>query len=324
MKTVITTKTKGLFLSLGLGLISFTGFSQEHITLSLENITAKSNTIEYDLFIVNDGSTALKLAACAYGINYNGVILNGSTPSEYAYSYVEGSSSKELKGMSAYNLLNTNRDGVNQLRLTMKPARKVDGANLVANVPYKVGHFKFTNNGAWASNSNAGFNFNEFNVPGISTSCALAYVNSADNYVGFSVAKKNLSVRVANSPVLNPTMATEVTATLNGAVRMQTMEAQSQEIGRQGVSQQIASKISMYPNPTQDIVNVDLYAASVVNTVVKVTDIRGRIVKQIQARSEKGFNTMTISLLEVPSGIYTVQVFQDNLLSFTDQVTKKD
>jgi hypothetical protein len=47
-------------------------------------------------------------------------------------------------------------------------------------------------------------------------------------------------------------------------------------------------------------------------------------VKQIQARSEKGYNQMTVSLREVPSGVYTVQVFQDNKLSFTDQVTKKD
>ena len=325
MKTVKTTRMKGLLLSFGLGLISFSGFSQEHITLSLENITAKSNTIEYDLFIVNDGTTPLRLSACAYGVNYNGVILNGTTPSDAALTYIEGTRSQALNGMSPYNLLNTNRDGANQLRLTMKPAKKENCATLVANVPYKVGHFKFTNNSSWTSNSSPAMTLNEFNITGLSTSCALAYVNGGSNYVGFSVAKKNLAVRVANSPVLNPTSITGMSATLNGAVRMQTMQAQAQEISREGSSfESTENKISMYPNPTQDNVHIDLYAASVVNTVVKVTDIRGRIVKQIQARSEKGLNTMTVSLLEVPSGVYTIQVFQDNQLSFTDQLTKKD
>jgi hypothetical protein len=100
--------------------------------------------------------------------------------------------------------------------------------------------------------------------------------------------------------------------------------ATTQDITKQGLNDLQDNKISMYPNPTQDIVNIDLYAASIINTIVKVSDIRGRVVKQIQARSEKGYNQMTVSLREVPSGVYSVQVFQDNKLSFTDQVTKKD
>jgi len=319
MKTVINAKSKGLFLTLGLGLLSFAGFSQEHITLSVENITAKSNTLEYDLFIVNDGTTSLKLAGCAYGVNYNGVILNGGNPSDAAYAFVEGTRSRGVSGLSAYSLLNTNKEGLNQLRFTTKPSLKAYATPLPINVPYKVGHFVFTNNKPWASNSNPSISLSEFTVPGATVSCALAYVNSNTNYTGFSVAKKNLSVRVANSPVLNPLSTTDMSSTLNGAVR--TQSTQTQDITRQGLTE---AAITMYPNPTQDVVNIDLYASSVVNTIVKVSDIRGRIVKQIQARSEKGYNQVSVSLSEVPSGVYTVQVFQDSQLSFTDQVTKKD
>ena len=320
MKTSSTTNSKGLLLSLGLGLLSFTGFSQEHITLSVENITAKSTTIEYDLFIVNDGTTALKLAGCAYGINYNGTILNGGNPSEASFAYAEGTRSRGVSGLTDFSVLNTNREGVNQLRVTTKPSKKEDATVLPINVPYKVGHFVFTNSKAWTSNSNPILSLREFTVPGQTVSCALAYVNSDQTYTGFSVAKKNLSVKVVTSPILNPSTATE--ATLNGATKMQT--ATTQDITKQGLNDLQDNKISMYPNPTQDIVNIDLYAASIINTIVKVSDIRGRVVKQIQARSEKGYNQMTVSLREVPSGVYTVQVFQDNKLSFTDQVTKKD
>ena len=328
MKSIFSKNLKTIAGGLGLSLISFAGFSQEHITLSLENITANSNTLEYDLYVVNDGSTSLKLAACAFGVNYNPVILNGGVPSESAYTFHAGTRAQALGGLNSYSLLNTNRTEANQLRLTMKPTNKAGAVNLLANVPYKVGHFKFTNSKPWTSNSNPGLALNEFNTPGITTSCALAYVNSEDNYKGFSVAKKNLSVRVENSPVLNPSGNgnTEVIATLNGAVRMNAnSDAQSLENSRQNTLASSAdTKISMYPNPTQDVVNIDMYAAEMSHLTVKVSDIHGRIVKQVQASAEKGMNNVTVSLLEVPSGVYSVQVFQDDKLTFTDQVTKKD
>ena len=327
MKTTITKNFKGLALSLGLGMVSFAGFSQEHITLSMENITASSNAIEYDLYVTNDGTTSLKLSACAFGINYNSSILNGTTATEMAYACAPGSRSRDLGNLRNYSLLNTSKENTNQLRLTMKPTVKAEAINLQTNVPYKVGHFRFTNNKPWAANSNPAFSLNEFNVPGLSTSCALAYINNDNVYTGFSVAKKNLRVQVANSPILNPASGNDATATLAGSVKMETGAAQNQTLNNNTNNSNLLNgdnKINIYPNPTQDMINIDLYAASAGNTTVKVSDIHGRTVKQIQARAEKGYNTVSVSLLEVPSGVYSVQVFQDNQLTFTDQVTKKD
>jgi len=83
------------------------------------------------------------------------------------------------------------------------------------------------------------------------------------------------------------------------------------------------STVSIYPNPTQDVLNIDLYTSKVQNTTVKVLDMSGRIVKQIQARSEVGMNKLSISLGEVAGGIYTVQVFENDQLTHVDRVNKK-
>lgn len=321
MKTGITKTTKGILLTLGLGMFSFAGFAQEHITLSLENLTATNNTIEYDLFVINDGSTTLNLAACAFGANYNGVIMNGATPS---FTFVEGTKSQALNGLNSYSILNTNNTNANQMRLTMKPATKMASPVLLSNVPYKVGHFKLTNAKAWTSNSNPAISLNEFNVPGISTSCATAYVDGAANPKPFSTALKNLKVKVVASPILNPIQGGDVNTTLAGGTRTDFVNANNgAEISKQ-VNTATSTKINMFPNPTQDVLNIDLTSDASTSTVVKVCDIRGRVVKQIQARTEKGSNSLNVSLREVPAGVYTVQVYQDNSLSFTDKVTKKD
>ena len=323
MKTVITKNMKGAILSMGLGLMSFVGFSQEHITVSLENITATANTIEYDMFVINDGSTALKLASCAFGVNYNGVILNGGTLSENSFNVIPGTRSQALSSLTNFFVKNTSRDNVNQLRATTTPVRIAQSAVLLSNVPYKVGRFKLTNSKPWTANSNPAFSFNEFSVPGISTTCATGYVDASSTPIGFSTAKKNLKVQVVNSPILNPTGI--VDATLNGSVKMQTVGAESPAISRDGLSQTANnSKINIYPNPTHDILNIDVNSTSIENIVVKVLDIRGRIVKQIQTRSEKGLNTLTVSLAELASGNYNVQVYQDSKLSTTEKISKKD
>jgi hypothetical protein len=84
------------------------------------------------------------------------------------------------------------------------------------------------------------------------------------------------------------------------------------------------STVSIYPNPTQDVLNIDLYTSKVQNTTVKVLDMSGRIVKQIQGRSEAGMNKLSISLGEIASGVYTVQVFENDNLTHVSKVKKND
>ncbi|HML96833.1 MAG TPA: T9SS type A sorting domain-containing protein, partial [Thermodesulfobacteriota bacterium] len=84
------------------------------------------------------------------------------------------------------------------------------------------------------------------------------------------------------------------------------------------------SSVNIYPNPTTDVLNVDLYAPTAQNTSVKVLDMSGRVVKQIDAKSQAGANHIQLSLGEIASGVYTVQVYSNNKLSFTSKVRKND
>ncbi len=84
------------------------------------------------------------------------------------------------------------------------------------------------------------------------------------------------------------------------------------------------SSVNIYPNPTTDVLNIDLYAPVAQNTSVKVLDMSGRVVKQIDAKSQAGANHIQLSLGEIASGVYTVQVYSNNKLSFTSKVRKND
>jgi hypothetical protein len=84
------------------------------------------------------------------------------------------------------------------------------------------------------------------------------------------------------------------------------------------------STVSIYPNPTQDVLNIDLYTSKVQNTTVKVLDMSSRIVKQVQARSEAGMNKLSLNLGDIASGVYTVQVFENDQLTHVSKVKKND
>lgn len=82
--------------------------------------------------------------------------------------------------------------------------------------------------------------------------------------------------------------------------------------------------VSIYPNPTKDILNIDLYSTKVQNTTIKVMDMSGRIVKQIQAISNAGMNNISLSIGGLSSGIYTIQVLENDRLTFVSKVKKND
>lgn len=84
------------------------------------------------------------------------------------------------------------------------------------------------------------------------------------------------------------------------------------------------STVSCYPNPTSDILNIDLYATKDQHTIIKLLDVIGRVVKHIQVRSLTGMNNIKISMGEIESGIYTIQVYENNTLTHSSLVKKND
>ena len=99
-------------------LLSLSGYSQAHVTMSMNNITATENTIEYDLYIVNDGHTNFKLSACSYGINFNPGILNGGT---LTYQYLDASRAEDFNALTAFARKVSKVETVQQVRMTRTP-----------------------------------------------------------------------------------------------------------------------------------------------------------------------------------------------------------
>jgi hypothetical protein len=60
------------------------------------------------------------------------------------------------------------------------------------------------------------------------------------------------------------------------------------------------------------------------NIVVKVLDMSGRVVKVVNARSDKGMNKILVDISEVASGLYTIKVLSNDKQMFTSKVNKLD
>ena len=86
----------------------------------------------------------------------------------------------------------------------------------------------------------------------------------------------------------------------------------------------LENNILVYPNPATSVLMVDVKTELAQQTVVKLYDISGRLVKQMQAQQESGTQTMTISLNELSNGMYTVQVICDDVLKHTSKISKQD
>lgn len=84
------------------------------------------------------------------------------------------------------------------------------------------------------------------------------------------------------------------------------------------------SVVSVYPNPAKDIVNVDISKNEASQTEIKLLDMSGRVVKSILAQTVKGMNHITLDISEVASGVYGVQIFENNTMTHNTKIRKED
>lgn len=85
-----------------------------------------------------------------------------------------------------------------------------------------------------------------------------------------------------------------------------------------GTNEFFKSNISMYPNPVNDVINIDNISDIVLNSA-KVTDINGRTVKEINL---KGVSNTQINIGEFQSGIYFLKVNTNQGVGTTKIVKK--
>ncbi|MBL7771581.1 MAG: fibronectin type III domain-containing protein [Chitinophagaceae bacterium] len=90
----------------------------------------------------------------------------------------------------------------------------------------------------------------------------------------------------------------------------------------ENASEAISNNINIYPNPTQNELNVDLTVTEFTNVVLKLVDMSGRVVKQIQTEAVEGVNNITLNLGDLSNGIYSLQVISNDQLTQVTRVTK--
>lgn len=72
-----------------------------------------------------------------------------------------------------------------------------------------------------------------------------------------------------------------------------------------------SSEISVYPNPAQHSTNVSFYCDAAGNAKISLCDVDGRIVKKTNLLATAGTNNVTISVSDVPRGVYFIKVTDD-------------
>lgn len=290
-------------------MLSVTAMSQSHVTMGMRNITANQSTIEYDLYIVNDGTTELKLSACSYGVNFNNQITNQGSIS---YQYKSKSRASELNGLSEVAHAITKVDGIDQARMTTVPSGYAKAPVLTKGVPFLVGHFVLQNSSGWAPGSEPDFSFQEEKKIGLTTTQVVVYEDNDHHLVALTPSLKSVATHIEKALVLNEgsSQATETTGTIR------------QELVKSTV-QDLESNMVLYPNPAKDEIKVDFTMSRSAHIVLNIIDFHGRLVKQIHADVIEGRNSLQVDVNSLSAGLYAVRLSNGNELLYQQNFTKQ-
>ena len=81
---------------------------------------------------------------------------------------------------------------------------------------------------------------------------------------------------------------------------------------------------NVYPNPTQDVVNVQFVSPEDANVTIKIMDMTGRLVKTVTASAIMGSNLIDVNMSEFVNGVYTLHVIQNDKLKYVTKVNKQN
>ncbi len=69
--------------------------------------------------------------------------------------------------------------------------------------------------------------------------------------------------------------------------------------------------LTIYPNPATNATNVVYYSSTGADISISVTDMSGRIVRELNSKATKGENNVVVNTSGISSGIYTVRVTEE-------------
>jgi hypothetical protein len=293
-----------------------------HVTCSLQNCSnPNAHTIEFDLYVVNDGVTSLKLNSVSFGINLNDEILQSSNDALVWSWNGQSDLPAAITGTFAFSYSSS----LQQLKFTSLPGAIVASSAPVLsfNVPVKVGHFTVTNTTeSWAPNSTTNFQLSTAVVGGSTNTGVVAY--QGEGIISMSMNNTiTRDVSVACSIKLNhkgsssdPVTTTFDFFSLNNAVN----SSQKGGVNTEPV-------FNLYPNPSDGYFVVDL--SGVVTTaaaneeeiaVLEIVNPLGQVVVHERVPIAEGSMLKEIHLGDdVAAGTYLVKVMVNEQL-FMKQV----
>lgn len=130
------------------------------------------------------------------------------------------------------------------------------------------------------------------------------------------------------NPIPGATNATYVSATAgififesncNGCIRRDTHEVvQCIKVAVDDLGTGV--QVQIYPNPTTQDMTVQISPSPLRNGMVKVVDVNGRVLAS--ERIPDGQEKHTLSLAHLPTGLYFVQVFENDVLVWIDKIVR--
>jgi hypothetical protein len=70
--------------------------------------------------------------------------------------------------------------------------------------------------------------------------------------------------------------------------------------------------VSIYPNPSDGNINLEYYLEEETNTQIDVYDMTGKLVLHKAVEAQKDKNLVSINMLDLPSGLYSIQININN------------
>lgn len=73
--------------------------------------------------------------------------------------------------------------------------------------------------------------------------------------------------------------------------------------------------ISVYPNPILNDLNIDFYTAKSENLSIKLVDMSGRVLKEINTNINSGTNHLEMNVNDVATGVYAIQFIENGVIT---------
>jgi len=164
-------------------------------------------------------------------------------------------------------------------------------------------------------------------TPVINTNIRVMYNEAVETTTAENVANYTLNnggiVESAVQHAVNKTQVNLTVAPLEGDYELtvqnvedesgNVMEPQTIPFSYVGIEEQLLDgKVEVYPNPASDKLNVAFTAMNDIDLTLILSDINGRLIKQVAYSARQGKNSFSFDLSKTPKSIYLLSIQGDN------------